>query len=129
MERENYDSDLNDAQWELIKDLAALPKAKTGRKRADPRECFNACLYVLYTGCRWNDLPHDFGIKKSAAYNYLMELKRRKRFNKIFEKLLSVALKRGKIELHNAYLDASVVKNKKGAQNRSAIRESIVFPG
>jgi len=129
MEREHYDSDINDEQWKLISDLATLPPAKTGRKRADPKECFNACLYVLYTGCRWNDLPHDFGVKKSTAYNYLKELKRRKRFKKIFVKLLSLAHTRGKIELHNGYLDASVVKSKKGGHNRSGIAANIVFLG
>lgn len=129
MEREYYASDINDEQWELIADLATLPSAKTGRKRADPMECFNACLYVLYTGCRWNDLPHDFGVKKSTAYNYLKELKRRKRFNKIFERLLSLAYKQGKIKLHNGYLDASVVKSKKGEQDKLGTVENIVFLG
>lgn len=129
MEREHYDSHINDEQWELIANLATLPQAKTGRKRADPKECFNACLYVLYTGCRWNDLPHDFGLKKSAAYNYLKELKRRKRFKQIFAKLLSLAHKQGRIELHNGYLDASAVKSKKGGQTRSATAASIVFLG
>lgn len=129
MEREPYDSDINDEQWELISDLATLPSAKTGRKRADPKECFNACLYVLYTGCRWNDLPHDFSVKKSTAHNYLKELKRRKRFKRIFVKLLSLAHTQGKIELHNGYLDASVVKSKKGDHNKSGIAANIVFLG
>jgi putative transposase len=124
--REKYDSDITDKQWELIKDLATFPTKKTGRKRANPRECLNACLYVLYTGCRWRDLPHDFGVKKSTAHQYLKELKRRRRFNGIFAKLLSIAHKQGKIELCNAYLDASVVKNKKGALNRWDIPENTV---
>jgi len=74
----------------------------------------NACLYVLHTGCRWNDLPHDFGISDSSAYRYLKELKRRKRLGQIFEKLKGQAQQQGKIRLHNAYLDASVVKSKRG---------------
>jgi transposase len=129
MHREPYDSDVTDSQWQLIADLATLPKKKTGRKRADPRECFNACLYVLYTGCRWGDVPHDFGVKKSTAYHYMQELKRRRRFNAIFAKLLGIAHRQGKIELHNAYLDASVVKSKKGVREWSGTRESIVYLG
>ena len=77
--RQPYDSDLTDAQWGLIQDLATLPRRTTGRKRVNPRESFNARLYVLSTGCRWNDLPHDFGISDTSAYRYLSELKRRKR--------------------------------------------------
>lgn len=129
MEREKYDSDISDAQWKLIADLATLPKAKTGRKRADARECLNASLYVLYTGCRWKDLPHDFGVSKSTAYNYLNELKRRRRFQKIFARLLTLAHRRGKIKLHNAYLDASVVKSKKGVRDRLDTRENTVLLG
>ena len=112
--RRPYDSDLSDAQWALIADLATLPIKRTGRPRASPRECFNACLYVLSTGCRWNDLPHDFGIADTTAYLYLKTLKRQKRLHKIFERLKGKAQQQGKIKLHNAYLDASVVKSKRG---------------
>lgn len=73
--RKLYDSDMTDGQWGLIKDLATLPQKKTGRKRIDQREAFNACLYVLSTGCRWNDLPHDFGMSDTTAYRYLRTLK------------------------------------------------------
>lgn len=114
--RKPYDSDLTDEQWGAIADLATLPRAKTGRPRINQREGFNAVLYVLYTGCRWNDLPHDFGISDTSAYRYLVELKEKKRLSAIFERLKSVAEKRGKIKLHNAYIDASVVKSKRGAQ-------------
>lgn len=113
--RPPYNSDLTDKQWDLIADLATLPVKATGRKRVNPREALNACLYVLSTGCRWNDLPHDFGLSDSSAYRYLKELEKRKLLGKIFEKLKKLAKKQGKISLHNAYLDASVVKSKRGA--------------
>lgn len=122
--RKAYDSDVTDGQWQRIADLATLPQKATGRKRVDQREAMNACLYVLSTGCRWNDLPHDFGMSDTAAYLYLKELKRRKRLSKIFERLKGDAHRAGKIKLHNAYLDASVVKSKRGALERSATRES-----
>lgn len=112
--RKPYDSDLTDAQWELIADLATLPSKHTGRKRVNPREALNACLYVLSTGCRWNDIPHDFGLSDASAYRYLAELKRLKRLTKIFERLKGKAHRQGKIKIHNSYLDASVVKSKRG---------------
>src|SRR3990167_10929598 len=112
--RKPYDSDIADRQWLLIADLATLPAKGTGRKRVDQREAWNACLYVLSTGCRWNDLPHDFSLSDSSAYRYLKELEKRKLLGKIFERLKNQAKKQGKISLHNAYLDASVVKSKRG---------------
>lgn len=117
-ERKPYDSDLTDKQWELKGDLATLPLSRTGRKRVNQREAMNACLYVLHTGCRWNDLPHDFGVSDSSAYRYLKELKYRKQLGQIFERLKGNALQQGKIKLHNAYLDCSVVKSKRGAKIR-----------
>ena len=123
--RKPYDSDISDEQWELIKDLACLPVKDTGRKRVNQQEAFNACLYVLFTGCRWNDIPHDFGVSKSAAYDYLKTLKKKKWLFKIFERLKQKAHREGKISLHNAYLDASVVKTKRGDAEPSDIQENI----
>jgi transposase len=50
--------ELSDEEWELIKLL--LPKAKTGRPRADDRHVLNGILYVLTTGCRWMDMPPKY---------------------------------------------------------------------
>jgi len=94
-ERRSYDSDVTDAQWALIQDLAALTEPRTGRHRVNQREAFNACLYVLSTGCRCNDLPHDFGVSATSAYRYLGTLKRRRLLNKIFDRLKGVAERTG----------------------------------
>ena len=116
--RKPYDSDISDKQWAMIADLATLPAKRTGRKRVDQREVWNACSYVLSTGCRWNDLPHDFGISDTTAYRHLKALKKKKLLGKIFERLKGQAERQGKISLHNSYIDGSVVKSKRGAKNR-----------
>lgn len=129
LRREPYDSDLTNGQWELIADLATLPAKSTGRHRVNQREAFNACLYVLSTGCRWNDLPHDFGVSDSSAYRYLLTLKRRRLLTKIFDRLKGKAERQGKIRLNNCYLDASVVKSKRGANDSGVIRENTELLG
>lgn len=48
-QRKPYASDVTDAQWARIADLATLSRAPTGRKRVSQREALNACLYVLST--------------------------------------------------------------------------------
>lgn len=117
-QRKPYDSDVTDAQWQLIADLAALPAKSTGRKRVDQREAWNACSYVLSTGCRWNDLPHDFGISDTSAYRYLRTLKKKRLLGRIFERLKATAEQQGKINLRNSYVDGSVVKSKRGLKTR-----------
>ena len=37
------------------------PKASVGRPMVDDRLVINGILYVLFTGCRWMDLPAKYG--------------------------------------------------------------------
>ena len=64
--RKAYRSDLSDIQWKRIKRLLPKPK-RMGRPRSDDREVINGILYVLNTGCRWEDMPHDI----AASYSNL----------------------------------------------------------
>lgn len=45
--------------------LVATP-ARTGRPRADDRRTIEGILYVLITGCRWQDLPREYGAPTTA---------------------------------------------------------------
>jgi putative transposase of IS4/5 family DUF4096 len=47
-------------QWVFIRPYLP-PPACTGRPRADDRWTIEGILYVLITGCRWQDLPHLAG--------------------------------------------------------------------
>jgi transposase len=121
--RKPYRSDLTDAQWQRIKRL--LPKAKiTGRPRCDEREVINGILYVLWTGCRWEDLPHDIGASGTTCNRRLLDYQRRRVWQKIVKDLLKEADRRAKLNLRNCYHDASLVESKKGRTPKSAIQES-----
>jgi transposase len=37
------------------------PPAHTGRPRADDRRIIEGILYVLVIGCRWQNLPREYG--------------------------------------------------------------------
>ncbi|OFV67474.1 MAG: transposase [Candidatus Syntrophoarchaeum caldarius] len=52
--------ELTEKEWELIEPLLP-PPAPTGRPRADDKKTLNAILYVLTTGCRWMDMPGEYG--------------------------------------------------------------------
>jgi Putative transposase of IS4/5 family (DUF4096) len=43
-----------------------------GQPRADDWRFFTAILYVLITGCRWNDLPKEYG--HDSIGNYFLNL-------------------------------------------------------
>jgi hypothetical protein len=51
---------LTDVQWERLRPL--LPAApRVGRPCADDRRTLEGILYVLRSGCRWQDVPATFG--------------------------------------------------------------------
>ena len=62
--RRGYDSDLTDAQWELVEPL--LPPERGGRGWGRPltnsrREIVNAILYMARAGCSWRPGPGEDG--------------------------------------------------------------------
>lgn len=114
-------SDLTDKEWPFLEPL--LPaKAKTGRPRADDRQTLNGILYVLSTGCRWDDLPPErYGSGKTCWYRF-KQWRNSGLWNAIAGILLLELNRRRHIDLANAYLDASVRQNKRGALIRLATR-------
>jgi len=124
--RKAYRSDLRDSQWRRIKGL--LPKAKRrGRPRANEREVLNGILYVLSTGCRWEDLPHDIAASHQTCNRRLLDYQRRRAWPRILGELLKEADRRGLLNLKNAYPDARVSKSKRGRKTKSDIPESTAF--
>jgi putative transposase len=67
--RKAYPTDLNDTEWNVIKQY--MPEEpSTGRPREHPwREILNAILYVLRSGGSWRLLPHDLPPWKTV-YHY-----------------------------------------------------------
>ncbi len=126
--RKAYRSDLTDAQWNRIKRL--LPKPKwTGRTRVNEREVINGILYVLWTGCRWEDLPHDIAVSPKTCNRRLLEYQRHRIWQKILASLMKEAYRKGLINLKNAYHDASVIESKKGQTIKSVSRENTGLKG
>lgn len=122
--RKSYPSDVTIRQFRLIEPLLGSRKRARGRPQADLYETFCGVLYVLSTGCRWRDLPHDFNVHYSTCYRYFIKSIKAGKLKKIFEELKQKADKKNLLHWRNAYLDASVVKSKKGAKDTAAIREN-----
>lgn len=69
-QKPGYETDLSDAEWELLMPLIYLPEAKRGRGGwRDPnsaRACLDAIRYVLKTSCQWSLLPKEFAPKSTV---------------------------------------------------------------
>ncbi len=105
---------LTDRQWAFICPLLPSP-AHTGRPRADDRRTFEGILYVLITGCRWQDLPREYGAPTTVW-------RRLKRWGEegVWERLWRAALAaldlHGQLDWTMAFLDGSFVPAKNGGE-------------
>ena len=104
---------VTDEQWKKIADKIKRQGAM-GRPRADDRRCLNAILYVLITGCRWNDLPRSYG-HDSTAWRRLRQWSRDGTLLRLWRHLLRDLDSLGEIDWKRCALDGSYVKAKKGA--------------
>jgi putative transposase len=115
--RKAYRSDVTDAQWRRLKRLLPQPAA-TGHPRSNEREVLSGILYVLSTGCRWEDMPHDIGASYQTCNRRLLDYQRRRVWQKMLGELMKEADRKGRINLRNAYHEASVIKSKRGRKTK-----------
>ncbi len=103
---------LTDAQWEIIAPLLPPPK-RTGRPRVDDRQTLDAILYVLRTGCRWQDLPREYGAA-TTAWRRLRTWEEQGVWEQIWRAVLASLDAQGRLEWAQAFLDGAFVPAKKG---------------
>jgi transposase len=103
---------LTDSQWGFIQPLLP-PPARTGRPRADDLRTVEGILYVLITGCRWQDLPREYGAPTTVW-------RRLKRWGEagVWERNWRAALAtldgQGQLDWSMAFLDGSFAPAKNG---------------
>jgi transposase len=103
---------LTDEQWSLIAPHLPAPK-RTGRRRADDRKTLEGILYVLRTGCRWCDVPREYG-SSTTLWRRLRQWEGAGVWERVWRAMLSSLDAQGKLEWAQAFLDGSFVPAKKG---------------
>ena len=81
--RKSNPSDLTDKQWEEISPLY------TGMRTWSKRELTDAVLYLVDSGCKWRQLPHDF-----PPYSTVHSFYRRARMSGLWDKILEHLVKK-----------------------------------
>jgi transposase len=105
---------LTDEQWAVIEPLIPARRRGPGRPRPDDRTTLNGILYVLQTGCAWEDLPRDYGAAVTC-WRRLQQWSDDGTWERIWRALLSQLDAQRKLEWSRAFLDGSFVPAKKGA--------------
>lgn len=111
-------SDLTDREWQIIEPYLPPPK-RLGRRRTDLRRIINGIRYQLKTGCRWEDIPPERYAPGKTCWHHFNAFKQSGRWSDIAAALRKELAARGKLNLTNGYLDASIRQNKRGIQNTS----------
>jgi transposase len=106
--------ELSDEQQQFIQPLLP-PKASTGRPRADDRGTLNGILYVLTTGCRWMDMPREYGSHKTA-WRRLKEWQERGVWEGLWRRLLELGYRAGRLRLGAVAIDATTIEARKGGR-------------
>lgn len=105
--------ELTNEQWSVITPLVPQRKLGRGRPRNDDRQTLNGILYVLKTGCAWEDMPRVYG-SPTTGWRRLQEGSADGTWENIWRALLSQLDAASKIEWAQAFLDCSFVPAKKG---------------
>ena len=98
--------ELSDFGWGVVRPFLP-PRSRVGGPRADDRVVLNGILYVLTTGCRWMDMPLEYGSYKTARKR-LKKWQEMSVWDSIFKALASLR------EHGIVSVDSSTVEAKKG---------------
>ncbi|HEV2457387.1 MAG TPA: IS5 family transposase, partial [Ktedonobacterales bacterium] len=104
----------SDRRWAFIRPLLP-PPARTGRPRADDRRTSEGILYVLITGCRWQDLPRAYGAP-TTVWRRLRRWGEEGVWERIWRAALAELDQQGQLDWSTAFLDGSFVPAKKGGE-------------
>jgi len=81
--------EIDDKLWMKICPILPVWKPMIGITRANLRKTFNEILHVLYTDCRWEEVPKEYAAK-SNAHRLHLKLDKESMYQDIWDILLSV---------------------------------------
>jgi len=126
--------ELSDAQWQLIEPILRPKRRSDGRGRPwqDTRAVLNGILWVLGSGAQWRELPEKYP-PYQTCHRRFQQWVREGKLERILHALAEELQARGKLQLGEAFIDASFTGAKKGGwrsgpPNAARERESSLSP-
>jgi transposase len=108
--------ELTEEQWKLVEPVLrpAVAGVRRGRPWHDTRAVLNGVLWVLGTGAQWRELPEKYPPHQTCHRRFQQWI----RDGKLLEALRLLArllYEQGKLNLDEAFVDATFASAKKGA--------------
>lgn len=110
---------LSDTAWARIGPL--LPHGRPGRPRVDDRRVLSGIFHVLKTGCRWRDVPAEYG-PATTVYNRYNRWSQRGVWQRLFERLAASGEVPAELMLDSTHVKAH--RSAAGAKGGSGARQS-----
>jgi transposase len=112
---------VRDELWEVAEPLlpAYRPDPRGGRPRVDDRVCFNAIVFVLFTGIAWRHLPRELGCSPATAHRRLAAWQKSGVWERLHSELLRRLNAAGKIDWTTAVVDGSHIRALQGGSDRA----------
>ena len=103
---------VRDELWEAVRPLLPerLPGPRGGRPRVDDRVCFNAIVFVLFTGIAWRHLPRELGCSPATAHRRLADWQSEGVWERLHRELLCRLNRQDAIDWSTAVVDGSHIR-------------------
>jgi transposase len=110
-----------DELWEAVEPLLAEHRAdpRGGCPRVDDRVCFNAIVFLLFTGIAWRHLPREMGCSPATAHRRLAEWQSAGVWERLHRELLRALKAQRAIDWSVSVVDGSHIRALLGAPHRT----------
>lgn len=99
----------------LLSFLPDYPGKATGRPRAEVRQIFEAVVWVLESGARWQDLDkYRFGVSYQTCHRYFQEWVASGVWERAWKSVAQEMEEDERLKLVESFVDGSFVPAKKG---------------
>jgi transposase len=126
--------ELTDEQWLIVEPVLRGPRRADNRGRPwhDTRAVLNGVLWVLGTGAQWRELPEKYP-PFQTCHRRFQQWVRSGRLEEALRLLAARLHKQGKLNLEEAFVDATFASAKKGASlsappGAARVRKSSLSP-
>jgi transposase len=126
--------ELSDEQWELVEPILRPVRREDNRGRPwhDTRAVLNGVLWILGSGAQWAEMPSKYP-PYQTCHRRFQQWVREGRFVEVLRLLAKHLHERGKLNLDEAFVDATFSSAKKGASplappSGAKARRSLLSP-
>ena len=112
---------VTDAFWKQVRELLPpeRPKPKGGRPRVPDRKCLTGIVFVLRTGCIWNDLPAELCCGDgTTCWRRFREWTQAGVWPAVWRKILNELGRQERVDLSRAVIDSASVRAVFGGTTR-----------